>query len=397
MTDSNSYFPPDLLIEILLKLPVKSLLRFRAVSKSWNSLISSPAFISTHLNQTPKTSTLLLRRYDNTHNKEYYSLFQDCKNRPFCLDFSSQLNLPFNCQLGYFRIVGSCNGIMCLCDDFFADVGNVVVILWNPSIQKFTTLPLPLIRFKSPDMFVLGFGADHLSNNDDDDYKLVRLVYHKNDDVFSRYNVPPEVEIYSLNTGVWRRVIGAEIKHCMVEFMWSQAFVNGAVHWIAYDVGENGGVRSLIMFFSIADEVFGDIMLPDALAGQIATNLSIMVFEGSLAVVKYEREIDGGSCEVWAMKQYGVLESWSRFYSINLDDMERVVGYRNNGEVLFSTRSYELVSYDPNSGHKKDLGIRGSSRSFYVQNYMESLVLLQGDSVVSDEFLEGIGSLWIED
>ncbi|KAJ8534871.1 hypothetical protein K7X08_016599 [Anisodus acutangulus] len=299
-----------------------------------------------------------------------------------------ELNFPVNCQLGYYRIVGTCNGVVCLCDDLFGELKNL--FLWNPSIQKITTLPLPLIKPQQPHMFVLGFGA-----NNDDDYKLVRLVYNINDDVVSRYSIPPEVEIFSLNSGVWRRVIGVGVKHCMVEFMWSQVFLNGAVHWIAYDVDPtNSGVRSSVMAFSVADEVFKEIMLPEGLVGEIAMNLSVMVFEGSLAVVKYEREIDGGSCEVWVMKSYGGLESWSRLYRVNLvEDMEKVVGFRCNGEVLFSTRGNDMVLYDPSSGDKKDLGIRGSARSFYVQNYVESLVLLRGNSVVSDEFLEGMGSL----
>ncbi|XP_059301380.1 F-box protein At3g07870-like [Lycium ferocissimum] len=400
MSDPNPYFPPDLLIEILLKLPVKSLIRFLIISKSWYSLITDTSFISTHLNQKIKNtqSTLLVRHYNNSHNKEHYSLFQDIKNTPFSLNFSTELNFPLNCQLGYFRIVGTCNGVVCLCDDLFGELKSLV--LWNPSIQKITTLPLPLINPQSPHMFVLGFGGTTTTttnnNVDDVEYKLVRLVYHKkNDDGFARYNIPPEVEIFSINTMVWRRVIGVEVKHFLVEFMWSQVFLNGAVHWIAYDVDSaNGGVRSLVMSFSVGDEVFKAIMLPEGLVSEIATNLSVMVFEGLLCVVKYQREIDGGSCEVWVMKNYGVLESWSRLYRINLvEDMEKVVGFRSNGEVLFSTKGNEMVCYDPNSGDKKDLGIRGSSRSFYVQNYVESLVLLKGNGVVSDEFLEGMGSL----
>ncbi|KAH0643570.1 hypothetical protein KY290_035048 [Solanum tuberosum] len=196
-------------------------------------------------------------------------------------------------------------------------------------------------------MFVLGFGVDLLET---DDYKLVRLVYHTN--IVFGYNGPPKIEIYSIISGVWRRVVGVEIKHCMVDVMWSQAFVNGVLHWIAYDVVPNGcEIRSLVMSFSIEDEVFGEIMLTDALAGVTPTNLSIMLFEESLVVVNYGREIDGASCEVWVMKQYGVLESWSRLYRINLVvGMEKVVGFRNNGDILFSTRRNDLVPYDPNSG-----------------------------------------------
>ncbi|KAH0719889.1 hypothetical protein KY284_004919 [Solanum tuberosum] len=382
----SSYFPPELLREILLKHPAKSLIRFVVVSKSWHFLITRLPFISAHLTQTLHTNTLLVMRCVSTRNKEHYLLFQDRKNRPFSLDFTLELNLPFKCRLGYFRIVDSCNGIVCLSNDLFGMLQNLV--LWNPSIQKFITLPLPSIKPQSLHMYVLGFGADLPETGD---YKLVRLMYYMNG-AFG-YNVPPEVEIYSIKTGVWRSVMGVEIKHCMVELGWSQAFVNGAVHWIAYDVVPNGGGnRNLVMSFSITDEVFGEIMLPDALVGVISTSLSIKKFEESLVVVKYVREISDVSCEVLVIKRYGVLESWSRLYCINLvADMVKVVGFRNNGEVLFSTRSNDLVSYDPNSGQNRGLGIQWSSHPFYVQNYMESLILFNGNSVDSGGFLEGMG------
>ncbi len=44
--------PDDVVCDILIWLPVKSLMRFRCVSKSWNSTITNPSFIIAHLNQT---------------------------------------------------------------------------------------------------------------------------------------------------------------------------------------------------------------------------------------------------------------------------------------------------------------------------------------------------------
>ncbi|KAK4723622.1 hypothetical protein R3W88_026401 [Solanum pinnatisectum] len=386
MTDSDStYFCSELLREILLKLPVKSLIRFTVVCKSWHSFITSFPFISAHLVQTPRSNTILVRRFDRTRKRENYSLFQDSKNRPFSLDFTSELNFPFKSNLGYFKIVGSCNGIVCLYDDLLGQLRSLV--LWNPSIHKFISIPMPSIKPQWPHMCVLGFGADLPET---DDFKLVKLVYHMNDGFV--YSGPPEIEIYSINSGVWRRVVGVEIKNCMVKFLSPQAFVNGVVHWIASDVVVNGGdLWSLVKTFSIADEVFGEIMLPDALVGVTTMNLSIMLFEESVAVVKYGSEIGGDSCEVWVMKQYGVLESWSRLYHINLvAGMEKVVGFRNNGEVLFSTRRNDLVSYDPNSGRNMSLGIQGISSLFYVQNYRESLIMFNRNNVSSGGFLGGM-------
>lgn len=41
----------DLLVETLSRLPVKSLMRFMCVSKSWFSLVKDPNFICKHLNR----------------------------------------------------------------------------------------------------------------------------------------------------------------------------------------------------------------------------------------------------------------------------------------------------------------------------------------------------------
>jgi hypothetical protein len=47
-----SEIPDDLALEILIRLPVKSLLRFKAVCKAWHVTISSQSFIATHLQRS---------------------------------------------------------------------------------------------------------------------------------------------------------------------------------------------------------------------------------------------------------------------------------------------------------------------------------------------------------
>ena len=47
-TKHDDDLPDEIVLDILSKLPVKSLLRFRCVCKPWHSSIANPNFISTH-------------------------------------------------------------------------------------------------------------------------------------------------------------------------------------------------------------------------------------------------------------------------------------------------------------------------------------------------------------
>ena len=46
--DGGRPIPEDVVVDILLRLPVKSLLRFKCVRKNWCALIKSPSFIREH-------------------------------------------------------------------------------------------------------------------------------------------------------------------------------------------------------------------------------------------------------------------------------------------------------------------------------------------------------------
>ena len=48
--ENNCYLPEEIVDIILLKLSVKDVIKCSAVCKSWNSLVKSPSFIRTHLN-----------------------------------------------------------------------------------------------------------------------------------------------------------------------------------------------------------------------------------------------------------------------------------------------------------------------------------------------------------
>lgn len=52
MAPLPKFFPNDLVGEILSALPVKSILRFRCVSKYYDNLVSDPTFVKFHLKRS---------------------------------------------------------------------------------------------------------------------------------------------------------------------------------------------------------------------------------------------------------------------------------------------------------------------------------------------------------
>ncbi|KAM3222292.1 F-box protein like [Capsicum annuum] len=263
----SDYLPPNLLLEILSRLPVISLLRFRCVSKQWCSLISSPHFISIHLslatvmatpNATATATPLFLLRHLSIRPKkqEKYSVYLH-PSKTENLILVKELNFPFKTDSGnHFRVVGFCNGLFCLSDDFFRY--RDTVILWNPAIRKSIILPKPRVHFGpyGPYMFCLGFGFDEKKC----DFKVVRIAYLQ--DGNGAYTVlPPEVEVYSLSTGLWKTV-KKDIRCRIVEYFYSSVYLKGAIHWVSYRKNEGGDFANRLLVFHLGDERFSEMGLP---------------------------------------------------------------------------------------------------------------------------------------
>jgi F-box interacting protein len=278
-----------------------------------------------------------------------------------------------------FYVAGSSNGLVCLVDDIY-DVychNFGLFVMWNPSIQKAISLPEPNIislpernsieflgfEYERNSTQCLGFGYDPKT----DDYKLVRLVYRFD------YIVPPLVEIYTLRTGAWRSLKAPGPPYTIITWSLS-VFLNGAVHWPAYTPADQGAFRNLIVSFDMEDETFCEVAMPKSLQGVEDLKFDVVVLDGLLALVPCNKY---GSVEfhsVWVMKEYGVAESWTKLYDIDVGEgLHRVIGFTKNGEALL-IKHKKLFSYSPCTQQTLDLHICGNSFFFSLDTYVESLV-----------------------
>ncbi|XP_060188220.1 F-box protein At3g07870-like [Lycium barbarum] len=389
----SDYLPQELMIDIFTRLPVKSILRCTSLCKTWYSLLTSPVFISMHLNRK-QDEHILIQYYSRNPDEEVYGLFCDDEN----LNQYAQFDLPFKRTSRYFNIVGSCNGLLCLADGH--NCYRKHFYLWNPCIRKSVKLPTPIYTFKTHGTcdHTQGFGFDHVTN----DYKVVRIVQT------TYCLLPPNVELYKLSTGVWKDISHGALS-CQI-FSSTPHYMNGASHWIAFKCGDEP-TRSMIVLFDMHDETFSEMMLPSNLTSKVGQcdDMFLSMLDESLCLVDNNYN-ESKPVDIWIMRDYGAPESWVKQFSISsltlkrnvtlhgdisgtafngrsvsdelevTHDLVKPMAIRKNGEIVCKTNRRLLVSGDHVVGKLKYIGIDNSTNGWchnplYLNYYKESLVL----------------------
>ncbi|KAL8127140.1 F-box protein CPR1-like [Apium graveolens] len=302
-----SKLPPELIDGgIFSRLPVKSLLRFRCVSKHYCSLIDSPKFIKSQLlkyNLNPKSiitwntleiSSVELDSLDNPillhHPFEIYH-----KPNPSDTPFAERANL-----------LGSCNGLICLLRaDLVNDPSCAKIVFWNPSTRKYYKLPsceidLAVHLSNIIEYEVYGFGYDDVN----DDYKLLRITQFYNE-------VRNKVRIYSLKSDSWRR-----LDYCPFRFATADlaagprgVFIEGSLHYLVNKKLSCGIAR--IYAFHVGTEEYH--VVPHPPFSDMSFLGTMDKLGGKLCLIC---SYDKSHMDVWVMDNYGVKESWTKLFSV---------------------------------------------------------------------------------
>ncbi|KAL3503424.1 hypothetical protein ACH5RR_037873 [Cinchona calisaya] len=332
----NLVLPEDVLAEILVRLPVKSLIRFRCVSKTWRDLINSTYFADMHLghgkNNRRHRRVVLVNRIIKDEKKAWLSFHSDIAD--FAAAAAPALKLPSPHHNTSIKLFGSCNGIVCIAELARArsDSNKDKINLCNFTTREFLTLPPS--PFGWPDEFEdgcanttsLGFGFDPSTQ----DYKLVKFVGY----FFEEITTEPliGVHIYQLKTNSWRNLGFTPTE---ISYRWpfqnfcTSILVNGSLimHWCASRRCEDW-CRG-ILSFNMCTEALQTIEFPCDYE-PIDTRYNLAVLNDSLALILSTiktspqfpaditsiEEICEHSTEIWVMMDYGIKESWVKKYSI---------------------------------------------------------------------------------
>lgn len=374
-----SRLPQELITDILLRLPVKLLVRFQCVSKSWHALINDPNFIKMHL----KISIAANREQTIIFLENKIEPPQDCLlvrfNDDNQFDRAVKIRQPLSGLEGHTQILPYCNGLVCI------HTNRTEVAIWNPLIRRYKKLPIEHIEkpfgFDSEGYPFFAFGHDPIN----DDYKVMRIVkFFRN--IKGAIQRAYELKIYSLRVHSWKRV-EKEWPYKLITSS-STASLNGAFHWLVTPLG--GSMEETLLAFDLATEKFRSCRIPF----QQVHGVSMLVLEVLKGCICVCVNVFDTLVDVWVMKEYGAASSWTRLYTIERSAVPWPFEYckpsvysKDGKKVLMEQYDEFLFWYDIEEKRGRRVQFRGmpSSFSFEMAICVGSLVLLDGDIVNNNQ------------
>nr|AIG62971.1 S-locus F-box protein type-2 [Solanum habrochaites] len=375
----------EMVIQILLELPVKSLIRFKSISKILYSLIHSSIFINLHRNRrrNTKDELLILKRPifldENLYkNIMYFLSSNDNDNDDTLKQVSPEIDVPYfdnDFCVQFQQLIGSSHGLIALTD--YEDI-----IFLNPTTRKYRLLPHSPFRCPKDFVFVprgIGFGYDSIEK----DYKVVRFYELSSEpydrDLEARHS---RVEVYDFCTDTWRWIIPTvKLLPRVHHYVGSEAFFSGACHWTAQD----DYAEPIVLCFHLTYESFRNIKLPDTCYFCDNKGYGLTVCQNSLTLICYPHpkcHLEPGQefTDIWFIKEYGQDETWIKKYTIRPLPIESSFAIWKDHILLFQTGTGTLSSYDIHSDQINEFGYQANNGTLRLVVYNEALTIIPRES-----------------
>lgn len=386
------YVPFYIITEIFLRLPCKSLARFKTVCKQWRSNIDDVLFVSEYNDYRRRNATnpsyFLSRTSEEIRDCET-NVSRTC--RKFHLwgigrdSYSHLRTLPMVVPESYEAMSRSSNGLVCL-----HGVTNRRIAVLNPTTEEIIALPdfpKPYVAFERrlagdidpcPVVYhnLLGFGFHRQSHK----YKVVQLVYDSCTGRISWCYVLTVRRAESTWTAVESSRSCQPFRH---RIRGEAVCANGVLYWECYHVTACHGTFALhhieILAFDLGTEKMKIIVGPSTPKPDVWGPVHLFTeLNGSLCFVEYDEFRGLLQMNISMLDDSGDRVDWTHTYRLELGP------YHRNGVYFFYPicirQNRILLHYD---------------RAFYVYDVEEKVlrvyhgpeILWKSRAVMYDEAL----------
>ncbi|KAL0321647.1 UNVERIFIED_CONTAM: F-box protein [Sesamum calycinum] len=199
----------DMLIEILLWLPTKSLTRFKLVSKHWLSLISAPQFSHLHTLRHLKLQPSLILHMRASQFFYFHPLVDGAKL------------IPYHFTIPNPKILSSCNGLLLLQSDY----PQKDYYVYNPTTKQSKNFSLTNNDHKYTIVLGLNLAFDPSKSPH---YKIVCVRGAERSPSSALQYC--QIKVYDSNTQSWKLCLEPFIAYITTQFSHGVHW-NNAIHW----------------------------------------------------------------------------------------------------------------------------------------------------------------------
>ena len=244
--------------------------------------------------------------------------------------------------------------------------------------------------------YLVGLGFDELHK----DYKIIRVIYVRDDKGMHFGEVIPFVEIFSLKENVWRQIPNSRVSRLVDK---TEVYAKGVYYWVEM-TPEMPTRNVFIMFFDFQTKMFREFEIPTVVPHVPDSPFTLMRFQDSVAVCAVDAAVTDFNLSVcyllWVIThENGVVTVTDHFMTV-LTDFGIPLGITDNGTLIIeafrptnggmtsivSFHLQSLVYKDHGYGHLKGLDISQSpfiSTSVHT-SFPHSLIMLPGPTLPLD-------------
>ncbi|KAL9272137.1 putative F-box protein [Drosera capensis] len=356
VSHKEGYMPEDLIVEILSRLPVKTLIRFIGVCQQWRSVIRSSPFAAKQLSLSARNPRVLLDQIQYLYILSYPNL-----------EVVTNIKRPNATSM---EVLAACDGILCSMVDY-CSTGRLE--LWNLATNEFRSIDIVMKERTYSDLrsMTASIGYDPRTN----DYKVVACCSLKG-------TLELVFNIYSLRSCAWRSIDVLEqiARRCFTDRESLLSTDRSVVSWLTVDYLDFQRQRTVISF-NFSDETFTETPAPDSPYPSLRYDhyklTKLKTSHGCGVFCSPPGFYGFGSCtiDLWNLDEYGPAGSWTKLLSLSVPLLGELISvvyfspmFWTDKELLFTRNvdranenifSYEMTCYDPGTGRVRSSKVPG--------------------------------------